>query len=90
MLTDVAHPSLNSRDFVVIVSKTGLTLTGGRLEMAYKQHIFLPKPLITTKQLFQSQVHVHQVETEHHGNLVYDDHFHVTKCGFHNFLRSFR
>ena len=41
MLTDVAHPSLNSRDFVVILSKTGLPLTGGSWRRSPTNSTFL-------------------------------------------------
>ena len=49
VLTDVAHPSLNSRDFVVILSKTGLPLTVGSW-----------RRLPTTAHLLTQTSHYHQ------------------------------
>ena len=50
--------------------------------------VFGAKPVIGTEQLFQSQVHVSQVETGHHGNLIYDENLSTMECGFHHLSGS--
>ena len=54
-----------------------------------KQDIPSTKPVVPTKQFFQSQVHVCEVEAGNHRNLVNNYHFETTKSAPHNFLSNF-
>ena len=46
------------------------------------------KPVVSTKQLFQSQVHVGKIEAQNHGNLINNYQLKTSKGAFHNFLRG--
>ena len=91
MLTDVAHPSLNDRDFLVIFSKTGFPLTGGSWRRSPIKSMFLepnhslvPKSSSNLKCTY-SKLRLDTIET----SSIYNDEFYVTKGGSHNLLRSF-
>ena len=90
IFTDVEHPASDTAVFADQVEHWLAIYQLELQELSYKLHIHRAKPILVTKQLFQSQVHVGKVETGHHGNLIYNHHFKATKSSFHNFLRSFR
>ena len=85
MLTEVAQP----KGFSGNCLEHWTPIHWRQLKQVTKTYYALAtKPVVSTKQLFQSQVHVGKIEARNHGNFINNYQLKTSKGAFHNFLRG--